>query len=413
MKKNIFLLLTLLSIHWFTHSSFQLTNQTLKAADSLGLFDRALVDILQVRQKIKELVIGKFIWRGASLLLDVFATNNNKKLDHQLHLIVKRPEALFGATFVIISPQHPHLFQFVSANQQEAMLDFITKLQSRTLLDRYENPDSTLISTGTFVYHPITKEKLPIFVSDYILEEYDARITHAHLAIPGHDCKDFAVAQHNHLPIKQVITSPEEGKTSSPQINKTTKQLTAAYPGQYSDCFIINSDFLNGSMRNATKAAITFLQEQKLGTEYAEPILYHFSNKTCNINDLQAIETIFAQENKTLSVAQKEHLLIIMIQAQSDLLSIVEQFLINARDVKELMIELIEESCKLRNNNTAYLLHWSHLNSNETEKVIFKRDINTFVKFYKFCAELIDFLGDFGSSCTHALENLKKIKNNK
>jgi hypothetical protein len=150
-----------------------------------------------------------------------------------------------------------------------------------------------------------------------------------------------------------------------------------------------------------------------MGTEYKEPILYHFMNKQCSINDLQAMETLLAQEHKNLSSSQKETMLILMLQVQSDFLSIVEQFLINARDAKELMIELIEESCELRKNNDAYLLHWAHLKTNEPEKAVFKRDINSFYNLCKFCAELIDFLGDFGSSCTHAMANLKKIQTNK
>jgi hypothetical protein len=412
MKNKLFLSLTLISCTFWIQASFQLTSPTLKAADSLGMFDRSILDILQVRQKIKELIIGKFICRGAWLNLTMVDENNNV-LPHTLNLMTKRPEALFGATFVIINPGHQQLFQFVSAEKQPAVIAFVQKAQHRHMLDRYENPDYSLIATGSFAQHPITKTLLPVFVADYTLEGYDTRITHAHLAIPAHDLKDFQVAQDNKLAIKLVISSPELDKASSPQFNKTTKELTAAYPGGYSDCIVINSDFLNGSIRHATEKAIAFLHEHNLGCEYKEPLMYSFANKQCSINDLQALETVLFQEHKSLSESQQEHLLILMLQAQSDLLSIVEQFLVNAREAKSLMIELIEESCALRKNNDAYLLIWAKSNSNESEKVIFKRDIRSFYSMCKFCAELIDFLGDFGSSCTHALENLKKIKNNK
>lgn len=410
MKNKLFLSIIIL-LSAYNIQPLQLTNPLLKAADSAGFFDRAIVDILQIRQKIKELIIGKFIWRGASIKLTLFNTKNNK-LNYQLNVITKRPEALFGATFVVINPQHPDLFCMVDEEHHDNVVKFITKTQERTLLDRFENPDFSMIETGIFVQHPVTKELLPLFVADYCLEGYDNRITHAHLAIPAHDVKDFHVAHINKLPIKLVITSPDETKSSSsPQINKTTKQLIAAYPGEYADCVVINSEFLNGNIKTSAEKATAFLQSQKIGTEYKEPILYHFMNKTCSINDLQAMETLLAQENKVLSAHQKEAMLILMLQVQSDFLSIVEQFLINARDSKELMIELIEESCALRNNKDAYLLYWAHLNTNESEKVIFKRDINTFYNLCKFCAELIDFLGDFGSSCTHALANLKKLQN--
>ncbi|MBP6892407.1 class I tRNA ligase family protein [Candidatus Babeliales bacterium] len=389
----------------------QLTNSLLKAADGAGMFDRAIIDILQVRQKIKELIIGKFMWRGAACSLTLFNQAKNK-LSYELNIITKRPEALFGATFVVISVDHPDLFSMIDDAHYDNATNFVTQTQKRNLLDRYEHPDFTIISTGTFAQHPITKEFLPIFVGDYCLEGYDNRITNAHLAIPAHDVKDFQVAQNNKLPIQLVITSHDETKSSScPQINKTTKQLIAAYPGEYSDCVIINSEFLNGNIKASADKAIAFLKSQNLGSEYKEPLLYHFMNKSCSINDLQAIETLLTQENKTLSTHQKEAMLILMLQVQSDFLSIVEHFLINARESKELMIELIEESCALRNNKNAYILHWAQLKTNEPEKIIFKRDINTFFNLCKFCAELIDFLGDFGSSCTHALANLKKLQN--
>ena len=410
MKKKIFLSLTFIFSAWQTEP-FQLTNQLLKAADSAGLFDRAIIDILLVRQKIKEFIMGKFMWRGAACTLTLFDSAQNK-IDYQLKIITKRPEALFGATFVIINPEHSDLFFMIDDAHRDNVINFVAKTQQRNLLDRYEHPDYSIIETGIFAQHPITKELLPVFVGDYCLEGYDNRITHAHLAIPAHDVKDFHVAQQKNLPIKLVITSNDETKSSScPQINKTTKQLMVAYPGEYSDCVVINSEFLNGNIKISADKAIAFLQSQNIGTEYKEPLLYHFTNKTCSINDLQAIETLLKQENKTLSAHQKESMLILMLQVQSDFLSIVEHFLINAREAKELMIELIEESCASRNNKDAYLLHWAHLNSNEPEKIIFKRDINTFYNLCKFCAELIDFLGDFGSSCTHALANLKKLQN--
>ncbi len=410
MKKKIFLSITLLCSQWQIQP-LQLTNSLLKAADGAGMFNKAIIDILQVRQKIKELIVGKFMWRGATCSLTLFNSNQNK-LNYKLNIITKRPEALFGATFVVISPDHQHLLSMIDSAHHDNVMNFVSKTHQRNLLDRYERPDFSIIATGIFAQNPITKELLPVFVSDYCLEEYDNRIKNAHIAIPAHDVKDFQVAQNNNLPIKLVITSPDETKSSSgPQLNKTTKQLLAAYPGEYADSVVINSEFLNGNIKASADKAIAFLQSQNLGTEYKEPILYTFMNKTCSINDLQAIETLLLQEHKNFSAHQKEALLILMLQVQSDFLSIVEQFLINAREAKELMIELIEESCALRNNKDAYLLYWAHLNTNESEKVIFKRDINSFYNLCKFCAELIDFLGDFGSSCTQALTNLKKLQN--
>ena len=410
MKNKIILSFALLSYHFQSIPNFTLKNTALKALDEIGLFDSAIFDILRVRQSIKELAAGKFMWSGAQLSLQVYDEKNNK-LDTPLHLLVKRPEALFGATFVIINPDHTNLFKFVTENQKNSVVTFVQDVESTPLVYRYEHPNFKIIPTGTFIKNPMTGEMIPVFVGDYNLEGYDTRTFHAHMAIPAHNSKDFYVAQANKLPIKLVINSTKEGKSSSAQINKTTKELIAPYQGEYSDCVIINSDFLNGSVRSAHQKAITFLDGQKIGKEYKTPILYHFGHKDCNFNELQSLEQTLEQEFKMLSQHQKEQLAILMIQAQSDLISIVEQFLINIKEVKELMIELIEESCTLRNNKNAYLLKWANNNSNESEKIIFKRDITSFQSLYQFCSELVDFLGDFASSCPHALEHLKQFKN--
>ena len=410
MKNKTILSFVLLAYHFQAISSCVLKNPALKALDEIGLFDSAIFDILRVRQSIKELATGKFMWNGAQLSLQVFDKNKNQ-LDTPLNLLVKRPEALFGATFAIINPNNINLFKFVTEDQKDNVIKFTQEIESTPLVHRYENPNFKIVPTGTFIKNPMTQEMIPLFVGDYNLEGYDTRISHAHIAIPAHNSKDFYVAQQNKLPIKLVINSTKEGKNSSAQINKTTKELMAPYQGEYSDCIIINSDFLNGSLRTAHQKAIAFLENQKIGKEYKAPILYHFAHKDCSFQELQSLEKTLEKELKIMSQHQKEQFLILMIQAQSDLISIVEQFLINIKEVKELMIELIEESCSLRNNHNAYLLKWAHTQSNESEKVIFKRDITSFQSLYQYCLELVDFLGDFASSCPLALENLKQFKN--
>lgn len=411
MKNKIIFALALLCLPWQLQSHI-LSSQLLKTADNIGLFDKAIVDILKVRHHLKELVVGKFNIHGAQSHLSI-VDSNGKTLAHTLHVIIRRPEALMGATFIVISPQHAHLFKFVDPTLQENIANFIHHIQSRDLLDRYENPDFEAMPTGTWAIHPITGEKLPIFIADYILEGFDTRSTNAHLAIPAHNHKDFAFAQKYNLEIKMVINGVGENKSSSPQINKTTKQLTSAYLGDYDDCFIINSDFLNGSIRAAHDKAVDFLKKHETGSEFKAPMVYQFGNQHCSINDLQMIEATLLKENKSLSPAQKELMSIIMLQVQADLLSTVEHFLVDAKEHKNLMTELITESCTLRKNTNSYLLYWSKLNTNESEKVVFKRDINTFNALTKFCNELIDFLSDFASSCPHALANLKSIQNNK
>jgi hypothetical protein len=386
-----------------------LTNHLLKTLDGAGVFNESIYDIILVREKIKKLVMGKFAWKGAQCDLSI-VDSQDTMLPNKLHVIVKRPEILFGATFVIISPEHPHALDFVTQSEKSKVVSFIANVKKNSLLHRYENTNYDAAATGSYALHPITGKKLPVFIADYTLEGFDTRTTKAHFSVPAHDEKDFVFAHKHKLEIKQVVTSAKEGKSSSPQYHKNSKDLVEAYTGDYYDCLIINSDFANGPTKPAIEKITTYLQDHRCGSEYQENLLYSLHGKSYSIKDLEEIEATLNKENKELSHGQKEAFAVIMIQAQSDFLGLVEHFLINTRDYKELMIELIEESCQLRKNNDCYILRWTHLDSSQPERVVFKRDIITFQALKKFCTDLHDFLGDFASSCPHALENLKNIK---
>ncbi|MBI2344608.1 hypothetical protein HYV10_00860 [Candidatus Dependentiae bacterium] len=392
-----------------TTNPLPLTYQPLKFADAAGIFNKSIVDILRVRQEIKQFLFGKFIWSGAEFNLEILDQNHNTT-GQIFNLIMKRPETFFGASFIAISPNHPQISMFITAQNKDKIINFIHATTHKNLLSRYQNPNQESINTNLFVRNPITQTLMPIFITDYAIENYDIRITHAHIGVPAHDSKDFCFAKINKLPIKLVVTSHENSKTSSPQIDKTTKQLTAAYHGEYSDCIIIDSDFLNGPIHTAREKAISFLIEHAGAQEFKKAITYHLGNKNYSLKELQMIEHTLQRENKPLSESQKELFTIILLQAQADFLTIVEQFLINVKAVKDLIIEIIDESCKLRNKMDAYILKWSRMETTESEKTIFKRDINNCTGLSGFCTELIDFLEDFASSCPHALENLKNLK---
>ena len=155
---------------------------------------------------------------------------------------------------------------------------------------------------------------------------------------------------------------------------------------------------------------LEFLTKNAQAQEYKKPYVYQLGHKQYSLKELQMIESTFLKENKVLSQAQKEQFQIVLIQARADFLTIVEQFLINAKEAKELMTEIVAESCKARQNLDAYIFKWAQINTGEPEKTIFKRDINSFISLSIFCSELIDFLEDFASSCPVALENLQRLK---
>lgn len=390
-------------------SAHVLTNPMLKAADQAGLFNQGIVDVLRVRKKIKDFISGKLTIHAALCKLNVVDADGNAQ-PQQLDVMIRRPEAIFGATFIVITHDHPDIKLYQTAATTQTVQKYIASFAGKSLLSRYETVDTRGVATGLFALHPITQEALPVYISDYILEGLDTRSNHCHLAIPAHDQKDFEFAQAHKLPVKMVINTLATGKTSSPQINKATGQLTSAYAGDYDDSFVCNSDFVSGPIHQAAETVLSYLSTNNLGTPMQKNLVYAAGSKQYSIHELSMIENTLQKENRTLSSAQQELFKIILLQAHADFLTLVEQFLVNARDAKELMIQLIDESCAMRNTPDAYLLKWAHMKTTESEKTIFKRDINSMTKFYHFGSELADFLGDFASSCPTALEVLKNLK---
>jgi len=402
MKKRILLCIAL-SFTTAFHSHV-LQNPMLKNIDHAGFFDRAIIDIISIRQKIKNYLHGKHLWHGIKLTL---ATTNNTPLE----TIMRRAETIYGATFIVLSPTNPNILKFVTPEHKDLIQKYIKSMQSLSLLQRQEQIKFDGHFTGSYAIHPFTNEKMPIYVADYAIELFDARNNYPHVGIPAHNSKDFEFAQKHHLDIKIVVAGqPQIPAHDQPHFTKDGKHLAQAYTKEDDEIIIVNSGNFDGNHKDAAEKVSKALQDLKIGSALNIPIMYDFLGKKYSLENLKVIEEAMLKENLQASSQQKEAFCILMNYAQADLLEIVEPFLVNIHAAKDLMIELIEESCKLRQINKSYMTTWSQLKSNESEKIIFKRDITTFQDLAKFCSDLVNFLGDFASSCPHALDALKRLK---
>lgn len=416
--KKLFLILSLacLSPSLTTLAkNMKLKNPLLEAADTAGFFNGPILDILRTREAMIDLVTGKKMWRGAIVNLQV----DNTHLE--LAAYTRRPEALFGATFVVVTLDHPKLMDFVTSEQIESVKAHITKKEHKSLYDRQINASTDMVFTGSYAINPVNQEKLPVYISDYAIETFDIRRTHTRIAIPAHNSKDFEFAKKHKLPIKIVVTAPDNligvdnnsGLViAAPNLDNTGK-LKEVYIGEYRECTLQNSGFLNNmEIHHAAKKVINFLEEHGTGIAHEEPLQYKYDNQYHSIKNLTKVES-FIYEKKDLfpaeTLAEKiEELKVLLNYAQADFLEIVEPFFVNARNTKELMIDLIEESCRRRDNPHCYLLRWCHLNNNEDERTVFHRDINSVRELTIFCKDLVNFLGDLAHSCPRALEDLRK-----
>jgi leucyl-tRNA synthetase len=133
----------------------------------------------------------KFQVEGRSDVIEVFTT---------------RIDTLFGATFMVLAPEHP-LVDDITANEQKAEVEkYMEKTKKKTELDRMQEKKKTGAFTGAYAINPINNEKIPVWISDYVLMGYG---TGAIMAVPAHDERDFEFATKFKLRINQVIESTE------------------------------------------------------------------------------------------------------------------------------------------------------------------------------------------------------------
>ncbi|KZZ85759.1 leucine--tRNA ligase [Bacillus sp. SJS] len=167
--------------------------------------------------------------------------------DESFTVFTTRPDTLFGATYAVIAPEHALVSKIVTADQKEAVDAYINQVKSKSDLERTDlAKDKTGVFTGAYAINPVSGEKMPIWVADYVLISYG---TGAIMAVPAHDERDYEFAVKFELPIKEVVQGGDVSKE--------------AYSG---DGEHVNSEFLNGlGKEEAIQKMIEWLEENSKG----------------------------------------------------------------------------------------------------------------------------------------------------
>ncbi len=125
-----------------------------------------------------------------------------------LTVFTTRPDTLFGATFLVLAPEHPLVGELVNDDTREAVESYISEAIKKSEIERSsEGKDKTGVFTGGYAINPANGEKVPVWVADYVLWGYG---TGAIMAVPAHDERDFAFAEKFGLPIIEVVERPED-----------------------------------------------------------------------------------------------------------------------------------------------------------------------------------------------------------
>ncbi len=194
-----------------------------------------------------------------------------KDSDDSLLVYTTRPDTLFGATYMVVSPEHPFINKHKDMIKNlDEVKEYQEKASMKSDFERSElNKEKTGVEIkGIKAINPLTNEEIPIWISDYVLITYG---TGAIMAVPAHDDRDFEFAKKFNLPIKKVIVSKEEFakyKADEGQANSKIddKEMTEAFT-DVENGVAINSGFLNGlESKDAINKAIEYIEENKLGS---------------------------------------------------------------------------------------------------------------------------------------------------
>ena len=160
-----------------------------------------------------------------------------------------RPDTIFGATFLVLAPEHPLVAQLTTPGTRAKVDQYREAALKKSEIERQENKTKTGVFTGSYAINPATGEPIPIWVADYVLMGYG---TGAIMAVPGHDERDFEFAEKFDLPIKQVIEKPEG-----------SDDIDRCYHGEGE---LVNSGQFNGTRsEDAREQIVAWLNAQGVG----------------------------------------------------------------------------------------------------------------------------------------------------
>ncbi|AEF81610.1 leucine--tRNA ligase [Leadbettera azotonutricia] len=173
-----------------------------------------------------------------------------------LEIYTTRPDTLFGATYMVLSPEHPLVGKITTAGQQDAVKAYVDSAAKKSDLERTDlAKEKTGVFSGAYAVNPVNNKKIPIWIADYVLISYG---TGAIMAVPAHDERDWDFAKVYKLPIIQVVSPTKPG--SSEDVSREPAECTVA------DGFSVNSGSFDGLPTDEAKAKVTaWIEEQGIG----------------------------------------------------------------------------------------------------------------------------------------------------
>jgi leucyl-tRNA synthetase len=171
----------------------------------------------------------------------------------EIRVFTTRPDTIFGVTFFLLAPEHPLVYQLTTPEHKAEVDEYIVWCRRQTEYERVAlGKEKTGVFLGSYIVNPVSGERIPIWIADYILTTYG---TGAVMAVPSHDERDLEFARKFKLPVRTVIAPPDW----------TGEELTEAYTGSGT---MVNSGEFNGlHSEQGYKAICAFLEEKGWGKQ--------------------------------------------------------------------------------------------------------------------------------------------------
>jgi leucyl-tRNA synthetase len=167
-------------------------------------------------------------WIGRSHGAEVtFRAVSSAGTEHPLVIFTTRPDTLFGATYMVMAPEHPLVATLASSDKRKQVDAYIQRVKGESDLDRTSKTEKTGVFTGAYAINPVNDERIPIWISDYVLMGYG---TGAIMAVPAHDERDYEFAKKFGLEIREVI-STDKGISTDASIGEGTMMNSGEFTG--------------------------------------------------------------------------------------------------------------------------------------------------------------------------------------
>ena len=191
-------------------------------------------------------------WIGKSTGAEVdfaLADKDGKETGQKIKVYTTRPDTIFGATYMVLAPEHELVKSITTSSQEKAVAAYIEKAAKKSDLERTDlAKNKTGVFTGAYAINPLTEQKIPVWISDYILISYG---TGAIMAVPAHDERDFEFAAQFNLPKIKVVAGAEEWESGKRDFSTEPKACTTE------DGYSVNSKQFDGLKTEEAKTKIT------------------------------------------------------------------------------------------------------------------------------------------------------------